>query len=78
MRPVCFSPARMRAIRDDRGYTRGDLAARCGISSKAVARYETGDRVPDAAVLGRLAAELGCSVDSFYVRFAFEWVPDAV
>jgi transcriptional regulator with XRE-family HTH domain len=79
MHPVCFSPARLRAIRDDRGHSRRTLANSCGMSAAAIKDYEIGRRTPGADALGRLAAELGCSVDDFYIRFAFEQlVPDAV
>ena len=78
MRPVCFSPQRLRAIRDDRGYSRRHLADNCGLSAAAIKDYEIGRRTPGADALGRLAAELGVSVDDFYIRFAFELVPDAV
>jgi len=68
MHPICFSPARLRARRDQRGLTRSELAERCGLSVAAIKDYESGRHTPGADALGRLAAQLACQVDDFFVR----------
>ena len=56
-----------KAIRDLRkraGYTQRDLAARMGISDKAVSKWERGISMPDITSLRRLAILLGTNVDN--------------
>lgn len=71
MHAVAFSPERLRTLRGQAGYTRQDLAERCGLSPGAIKDWELGRHVPLAPALGHLAAALRCSVDDFYE------VPDA-
>lgn len=51
-------------LRKRAGYTQRDLAARMGISDKAVSKWERGISMPDIASLGRLAILLGTNVDN--------------
>lgn len=78
MHPLHYSPGRLRAIRVESELSRPDLARRCGMSPGTIKDYESGRHAPGAFALGRLATALGCSVDSFYVRFQFEAVTDDV
>lgn len=48
--------ARVRAMREERGWSQRDLASRVGMSQPAVARFEAGGTTPTLAVLERFAA----------------------
>lgn len=54
--------ARLRAHRDRHGFSPDDLAERLGISRAALYRAEKGE-IAKLEVLGRIAAELGASLD---------------
>jgi transcriptional regulator with XRE-family HTH domain len=51
-------------LREDRGLSQADLAARVGISQPTLSRFERGAGKPDALTMKKLAAELGVSVDA--------------
>ena len=51
--------AGLRALRDARYYSRGDVATACGVSPEAVRQYEIGASVPVSAVARRLIDCLG-------------------
>lgn len=40
-----------------------DLAKASGVSRVAIARYESGERVPSVIIAARIANALGCKVD---------------
>lgn len=46
--------ARLKALREERNMTQGELAERIGISRVSVVNYESGNRIPDIHVLQRL------------------------
>lgn len=51
-------------LRKQAGYTQKDLAARIGISDKAVSKWERGLSLPDVSYLGRLSIILNTDTDS--------------
>lgn len=53
----------LRAMRLRRGMTQSGLAARAGVTQSAVAKWETGDSIPDATTLHGVLFELGASVE---------------
>jgi len=57
---------RIRTLRERRGLTREELAARVGVHTGSIARWETGGSVPHAYTLERIAEACGGSAD--YIR----------
>ncbi len=55
---------RVYRLRTARRLTQRRLGAMIGVSDKAVSRWETGTAIPASALLGRLAAALGTTVDT--------------
>lgn len=54
------------SIKDKRiavGMSQEALAQASGVSRVAIARYETGERVPSITIAARIAKALGCKVD---------------
>ena len=51
------------ARRKEKELTQKDLAARLGVTDKAISRWETGKGYPDISLLPALAEELGCTVN---------------
>ena len=49
--------------RKERGLTQEQLAEAVGVARQTVSKWETGETVPDAESLGKLASVLGFSVD---------------
>lgn len=60
-----FSPERLRLARKRRGLHQQELAARIGVSPKAVSRWERGERSPEDDNLASLARELRFPVSYF-------------
>lgn len=54
---------RLKKLRDERGYTQGDLAKHLGVSQPTIVEYETGKKMPRPDKLIKLAQLLGTSVD---------------
>lgn len=54
--------ATIKTIRESKGLTQAELAARIGVTPKAVSKWETGKGLPDIALLTPLANALGTSV----------------
>ena len=54
--------AAIRSLRETKGMTQEDLAARIHVSAKAVSKWETGKGFPDVSLLEPLAEALGISV----------------
>ena len=54
--------ATIRRLREERGLTQAGLAAKIGVSSKAVSKWETAKGLPDITLLEPLAGALGVSV----------------
>ena len=66
---------RLRDLRTSKGVNQDQAAESCGISRIALARYETGARIPRAEIVTKLADYYGVSVDFLLGR---EVVPDMV
>lgn len=56
--------ALIRSLREERGLTQLQLAARVGVSDKAVSKWERGGGCPDVSLLPALADELGATVET--------------
>jgi len=54
---------RLAKIRKQRGLTQEELADKLGVSGQAVSKWETGNSMPDVALLGTLAHTLNVTVD---------------
>ena len=54
----------LRRLRTERALSQQDLAERMNVARSTVARWETGSRLPDVAMLTRLARCLGVEVDT--------------
>ena len=48
--------------------SQASLACRMGVSQQAIAKWETGVALPNAAKLPLLAEVLGCSIDELFGR----------
>lgn len=53
-----------RSLRDAAKLTQDGLAEKLGVDRSTVAKWETGDALPRAAMLPRIASVLGCSIDA--------------
>lgn len=54
-----FDPARLRGLREARGWSQSDLSRASGIVRPAISNYEAGKREPSARVVATLATALG-------------------
>lgn len=54
---------RLKAARDRRGLSQGDLAEASGIDRQLISKYERGVKQPGMDGLARLAQALKCSTD---------------
>ena len=57
----------IRKYRELKNWTQADLAKRCGVVVSAVSMWETGDRMPDLAMLKKLTIIFDCSADELLV-----------
>lgn len=57
----------LKARRISAGLSQKELAGKLEVMQPAVAGWESGARVPSAALLPELACVLGCSIDELYV-----------
>jgi len=55
--------ARIKALREGRKISREELAKNLNLSYWAIAKYESGERTPDAATIEKLATFFNVSVD---------------
>ena len=62
-RPSDAFPGRLRAAREKRGQSQGELAGRAGFQASAVSHFETGTRKPSFDNLRRLADALDVTTD---------------
>lgn len=65
------------ASRRARGLTQQQLAGELGVTNRAVSKWETGQGLPDIAVLPDLAVALGVTVDELLAGGAAEPQPEA-
>jgi transcriptional regulator with XRE-family HTH domain len=61
--PADIFPQRLRAARETRGLTQGELAERAGLQPSAISHFETGARKPSFDNLRRLADALEATTD---------------
>ena len=52
------------------GMTQSELAAKMGVSQATIGMWETGDRMPRASKLQKLAEILGCTVSDLFTEEA--------
>jgi transcriptional regulator with XRE-family HTH domain len=69
---------RIKFFREQVGYTQQQLAEKAGISSKAVGRYEHGNRVPSVEIAQRIAEAMGISVNELLYPEAIRETPGAL
>jgi transcriptional regulator with XRE-family HTH domain len=62
-RPADAFPERLRAAREKRGLSQGDLAKRAHLQASAISHFETGTRKPSFDNLRRLADALAVTTD---------------
>ena len=65
-------PGRLRAAREKRGLSQGELATRAGFQASAVSHFETGTRKPSFDNLRRLADALDVTTDYLLGRVTDE------
>lgn len=63
-------PERLRAARENRRLSQGDLASRAGLRPSAISHFETGNRKPSFDNLRRLADALEVTTDYLIGRVA--------
>ena len=61
--PSASFPGRLRAARENRRLSQGDLASRAGLRASAISHFETGTRKPSFDNLRRLADALEVTTD---------------
>lgn len=54
---------KLKTLRENRGWSQGELAKRAGVTKSAISTYELGVRTPSANVLCAFAKALGVSAD---------------
>ncbi len=64
MQPVPFSQ-RLKALREEEGWTQRELAERAGFSQPFIARLESGTQQPSWDTVCRLADTLKINLDNF-------------
>lgn len=58
--------SRLKAVRQDRGYTQKQLAAALGVTEQAVSKWERENSYPDLPMLDGLSRVLECSLDFLF------------
>lgn len=53
----------IRTMREAMGLTQAELASRVGVTQTAIARYESGVRLPGIQIAARIAQALNCKID---------------
>lgn len=61
-----FRPERLRELREERGFSRTEIAAAAGVTADAVSLWERGLAVPRADKLARVAALCGVILDELF------------
>ncbi|WP_122789409.1 helix-turn-helix transcriptional regulator [Intestinibacillus sp. Marseille-P6563] len=57
---------RIKALRELRGLSQGDIAKEVNVSQSCVAKWESGGVYPRAQLLPKLAKSLGCTIDQLF------------
>lgn len=71
--------ARLKALRQDRGWSLDDLAGRAGVSRATLSRLENAEVSPTASVLGKLCAAHGMTMSRLMLLVEDDfvaWVPE--
>ncbi len=68
---VQSSRARLVELRKEKGLSQVGLAKELGVDCSTIAKYETGDRLPDLVMLCKLADFFGSSTDYLLGRSSF-------
>src|SRR5262249_15007857 len=68
-------PERLKAFREMRGLTQGELGGKAGMAAASVSHFETGQRVPTLDSLVKLADALAVSLDALLGRASEERAP---
>src|SRR6266511_2022390 len=63
---------RLKAFREMRGLTQGELGAKAGMAAASISHFETGQRVPSLDSVVKLADALEVSVDALLGRASME------
>ena len=63
----------MKQMRRKRKFSRTALGAMVGVTGRAIASYETGDRVPAFLTAKRIADVFGITLDQFYAMFVMSY-----
>ena len=63
--------ARLVELRKEKGLSQVGLAKELGVDCSTIAKYETGDRLPDLVMLCKLADFFGSSTDYLLGRSSF-------
>lgn len=74
MKPVGFIPARLLELRIQHGLSQVELSRRALVAQGSVSKYESGESIPSADALARLAAILETSPE-YLVGFTDDPVP---
>ena len=59
---------KIREYREKRGMTKSELAQTMGVDLAAVSRWDSGEAMPRASKLPKLADLFGCTIDELYGR----------
>ncbi len=68
---VIFLRTRITELRKEKGLSQVGLAKELGVDCSTIAKYETGDRLPDVVMLCKLASFFGVSTDYLLGRAPF-------
>ena len=68
---VIFLRTRITELRKEKGLSQVALAKELGVDCSTIAKYETGDRLPDVVMLCKLASFFGVSTDYLLGRAPF-------
>lgn len=68
---VIFLRARITELRKEKGLSQVSLAKELCVDCSTIAKYETGDRLPDIVMLCKLASFFGVSTDYLLGRASF-------
>lgn len=60
---IALRKERLRAAREQKGFSQRELARRCGFSEAQIRRYETGEFDPSSTYLKSIARQLEISTD---------------
>lgn len=71
-------PARIRSLREDRGWSKQRAAAECGVSRRTWHAWESGESAPTQHTAGAVAAAFGIHADTLLTGSARETQQDRI